>query len=275
MATVARGAWANLRAESKNHPYLLAVKMLALASAPVLAGFASVVEGAWKALFFGMAAVAALAVFAVDLIRHSSSADLVTALQEDLVNAAVVAKVRMNEGLAPISEDMAMLATTWGRERDGHLGSFSQAICSTGSSLSSPDRARCTWFQFQGDGSLAAAKTAGRGRKPTTVFRSGRPDHEAIMKIAKGGGHQYFRDVLAKPPPGFDRKRTRDYRTFLGVPVVAGSRCYGWLTVDSPEPDDLNDTDDLGLLEVLASLLAAAHAFCEPLEAEDTPRHEG
>ncbi len=64
-------------------------------------------------------------------------------------------------------------------------------------------------------------------------------------------------DILADPPPGWDSAKDRDYRTFISVSVIAGDTAYGMLTLDALGPGDL-DTDDKGLLRLMAGVLAVA-----------------
>lgn len=51
------------------------------------------------------------------------------------------------------------------------------------------------------------------------------------------------------------------YRTFISVPIVANGRPLGMITVDSPQPGDLDETD-IPLLQVLAHALATAFVVC-------------
>ncbi|GGF46458.1 hypothetical protein GCM10011519_20530 [Marmoricola endophyticus] len=59
------------------------------------------------------------------------------------------------------------------------------------------------------------------------------------------------------PPTGWDTDKDRDYRAFISVAVIAGDTALGMLTLDAVEPGSLDD-DDMGLLRLMAGLLAVA-----------------
>ena len=56
-----------------------------------------------------------------------------------------------------------------------------------------------------------------------------------------------------------DSTKERDYRSFVSVSVIAGDTAFGMLTLDAVEPNAL-DADDLGLLRLMAGVLAVAMA---------------
>jgi len=52
---------------------------------------------------------------------------------------------------------------------------------------------------------------------------------------------------------------TAEYRTFIAVPVIAGLDKFGLLTLDAPEPGDLQEDDELQM-RLFAQLLATGLA---------------
>ena len=63
-------------------------------------------------------------------------------------------------------------------------------------------------------------------------------------------------DVTTVPPPGWTGSRS-GYQTFVSITVAAGDQVYGMFTVDALQAGDLDDEEEVGLLDLLADLLAA------------------
>ena len=81
---------------------------------------------------------------------------------------------------------------------------------------------------------------------------------DAIQMVLNNGPRRFCPNIDETPPPGLDPAQfSEDYKTFISVPVVAGDTAYGMLTVDAPNPGDLEERD-ADLLGVMAGLAAIA-----------------
>jgi GAF domain-containing protein len=58
----------------------------------------------------------------------------------------------------------------------------------------------------------------------------------------------------------------RSYRTFATVPIRTGQTVHGILTLNAPSPRDLAK-EDVGVMQVIASLLATAFVLGSPPRA--------
>jgi GAF domain len=97
---------------------------------------------------------------------------------------------------------------------------------------------------------------AGRLGTPRSTFVAGTEDGDAAIAMVESGGHLLCVNTDTEPPPGWNDK-TRDYKTFISVAVVASDTAYGMLTVDALHPGDLEQRD-VDLVTVMAGLVAIA-----------------
>jgi GAF domain-containing protein len=171
-------------------------------------------------------------------------------------------RVALNDALDPIVGQIAQIAAAGSRREKRPLqDQILPMILNSASGVIGPARARSCWFELE-DGSpcrLVPKLHAGRAGPPSTVFVEGTQEGDAVFRILKSNQHRICEDLARDPPVGFDRTRSRDYRTFIAVPVVAGTTLFGMLTVDALLPGDLTE-DDAALLRIFAGLLAAARA---------------
>jgi GAF domain-containing protein len=99
---------------------------------------------------------------------------------------------------------------------------------------------------------------AGRGDEPRSTFVAGTVRGDTALAMISTDTFQFCRDTLAAPPPGWHEGHQHEYRTFLAVPIRAGGRALGMLTVDSLTAGDLEPDRDRPILDVLAHILAVS-----------------
>jgi Predicted nucleotide-binding protein containing TIR-like domain len=113
---------------------------------------------------------------------------------------------------------------------------------------------------------------AGRvDKKRQTPFVAGTEHGDYVIRKVEANEPDFYRNLDDEAPPGFDRGSVV-YKTFLSVPVVAGTTAYGLLTVDARDAGDLAERD-LDLLRVMAGLVAAAMAMSH--DEQQSPRKAG
>lgn len=183
--------------------------------------------------------------------------------------AARVARARLqtafNDTLAPVAQQIAKVATaTSGERREAMKAQSVSKVLHGAVNLVDADRSRACWFELVAGPprSLQPRDHAGRAIAPTTVLCEGTPQGDSAFAALDHGEGRYVPDVETSPPAGWDASLSRAYRTFIAVPVTAGSRCFGMLTLDSLQPADLTG-DEVPLLRLLADLLADALAIGE------------
>ncbi len=128
--------------------------------------------------------------------------------------------------------------------------------------LIGPDRVRACWFELdeRSPRALRPVLHEGRAGGPRTTFVEGTVAGDSVFELLTANAHRFCEDIRVDPPPGWDPTHPHDYQTFLAVPVVAGTKAYGLLTVDSLVAGDLTE-GDVPLLRLLAGLLADALAY--------------
>jgi hypothetical protein len=232
------------------------------AAALVLAALASILAGTshgsarswWIAinLLSGAGAVVALAIEHRRRERERQAAETV----------AIDMRVAMNDALDPIVRQLGKIAVSGRRDRDELREQTVPMVLYSAALLIGPDRVRACWFELD-EGSPRALRPVlheGRAGGPRTTFVEGTQAGDSVLELLTSNAHRFCKDVRVDPPPGWDPTHPHDYQTFLAVPVVAGTKAYGLLTVDSLVPGDLTE-GDVPLLRLLAGLLADALAY--------------
>lgn len=180
------------------------------------------------------------------------------------VAAAAEARLRLAVGdsLTPLATGLARLQSTRaGRERERLRGEAKQAVLHATTRLVQGQRVRACFFRLLPASGLEPRRLepdtySGRSVQPQHVFRQGEADGDAALGMLDRRERRFHGDVDTDPPPGWSGTKS-GYRTFVAVPVVAGDTCHGMFTVDALEPGDLDDEEDVGLVDLLAALLAA------------------
>lgn len=212
----------------------------------------------WLGLQIASAAVTAIAptIAAVRARRREAHAT------KELDQVRLQSRLELNEAIDPIVRKLGYLSVTRTRTT-AHATLRAEVMALTVTiayKIVGPDSGtRACFFEFEAGPPKRLRPTEHHyGRMGTTrsEFVGGTADGDAAIGMVEGDHHRLCRDVRSEPPPGWNDK-TRDYLTFISVPVIAGGIAYGMLTVDSLEPGDL-DEDDVNVLRVLAGLLAVA-----------------
>ena len=207
------------------------------------------------------AAVSVLA-WSVPAIQSFISRVRLHTLEEAEVEGRADARVAMNDALDPVMGLLGRVVTaSSARRRRSYIDQALGAVLATMATLLGSDRSRACWFKFNAGPpkTLTPDGYHGRSGSPSSVFVEGTTSGDAALSMALTGGDRICEDIDKEPPPGWDTSKTRDYKTFISVSVVAGDKVFGMLTLDSMAPGDLTD-DDLRLLRLLAGALAVALA---------------
>jgi hypothetical protein len=103
---------------------------------------------------------------------------------------------------------------------------------------------------------------AGRlDNKRQTPFVAGTEHGDYVIRKVEANEPDFYRNLDEEAPPGFDHGSVV-YKTFLSVPVVAGTTAYGLLTLDARSAGDLAERDR-DLMRVMAGLVATAMAMSD------------
>lgn len=120
---------------------------------------------------------------------------------------------------------------------------------------------RSVFYAFDSAQNLKRSEVCGREYNAARPqFLANHDDHDSsAIAIARGEKAVLVEDLPKSPPAGFEGADSKSYKTFISVPVRAGDRSYGLLTVDSPEAGSLTKVDR-GYMILLAGLLGAGLA---------------
>lgn len=180
--------------------------------------------------------------------------------EEREIEARVETRVAVNDALDPIVRLLGSLAVENDPTRLTQLRAEAvPLVLKTAAEFVGPDRSRACWFRLEPGPprTLEPTSFAGRAGSPSTTFTEGTPAGDATIGFVLADRDLRCSDVRAEPPTGWDTTKDRDYRAFISVSVIAGDTALGMLTLDAVEPDSLDD-DDMGLLRLMAGLLAVA-----------------
>ena len=182
------------------------------------------------------------------------------------IEARADTRATVNDALDPVLRQLASISVERSQEdRDKLIEQVIPFVLEAAAKLIGSERSRSCWFELTEEPRprLVPVLHAGRSGSPTTTFESGTPAGDAAIGMVLAGENRICVDIDTEPPPGWDATRRRDYRTFISVSVIAGDTAYGMLTLDALHAGDLT-TDDLHVLGLMASALAAALAQREP-----------
>lgn len=171
-------------------------------------------------------------------------------------------KIVMFDQFGPVARQMTLMSSMGTSQRRVKLGEVLTSCTAAAAGLPSASRVRATVFQRDSDQGIDIFKPVpgcshGRGDPPQSVFRRGDPEGDHVWAIAEADDHDFRRNIVKDPPPGFDRTRTRAYVTYITVPIRMGDELKGLLTINSPSEGDLTE-DDVGTMRVLAALIGCA-----------------
>lgn len=175
-------------------------------------------------------------------------------------------QVTLNDAIIPI---LGELATMSGQDSNGRGRTLERVIgmvCSAVPAVLQAKRTRVVVFQLE-------ENQGRRKRRLSPHHYVGRKDRagqfvdgdggrgDAVFAWLESARPRFVPDVRTEQLPGW-QTGGKGYRTFISVPLLATGRAYGMISVDAPNPGDLDETDT-AIIEVLASLLATAYAFRE------------
>lgn len=110
---------------------------------------------------------------------------------------------------------------------------------------------------------------------PRMEFVNGRSDHDdEVIRFAHGENALLVQDLENHPPPRFVDNKGRVYKSFVSVPVRAGSKTYGLLTADSDRAYALTGIDQ-GFMILIAGVLAAGVAHVEAVTGKTQNQSSG
>ncbi|MCO5993812.1 GAF domain-containing protein [Actinoallomurus rhizosphaericola] len=238
------------------------VGLVALSGAE--AGDGGALKPWWIALSIVMSVVGA-AVPGYEQIRKER---LRKEAEQAAIEAAVEMRVTMNDALDPIVRQIGRIATATTRQERGNLREATvPMILDSAAHLIDAERVRACWFRFAPGKprKLEPAQYAGRADEPVTVFEEGTVEGDSVFAMIRHNQHVVSLDVEADPPPGWHGSAQHGYRSFVAVPVVAGQRAFGILTVDAIDVAGVTEAE-VPFVRLLAGLLADALAYGAPDE---------
>jgi GAF domain-containing protein len=113
---------------------------------------------------------------------------------------------------------------------------------------------------------LVPTKGTGRAQDPTTIFRRDQIEGLEVFTHLLANRARLVSDTTTEPPQGWDPGRPRQYKSFVSAPVTVGGRLWGMLSLDSPQPGELQEHHLLGvrfMASMLGNALAAGHVTGE------------
>jgi len=248
---------------------LFAIQLVLTVATPVLAGIGSTQEPGSRLAYWIVAGVLGGAILICTFFRERFKAKATAELQEQLDSARVDSAVALGQYLDTIIETIADLSCMADSEaKTRKVSQITSAICETASSLTSPPEPRCTWFRPDMNDELYADQVNHPNKPSTRRFKPRSPAHKEITRLAENAQHHYFENLALKGPPGLSADRS--YQTYIGVPVIAGTEWFGWLTVDSRNAGDFIPQRDVPIMWVLARLLATTRVLAGDKQASST-----
>ena len=227
------------------------------AAAVVCAPFINDPTGAINEWWFGGQIAGALTAVLAPMVSTWRAKRAESAAAEREIAARTQTRVEMNEALDPI---VRTLGASAGTDVAGLRSKVLWLVVKTAAEIIGPDQGtRSCYFDLQAGPPKALVPTeyhAGRIGSTRSNFVEGTVGGDAAIAMVESNGHRLCEDTDKDPPPGWNNK-TRDYKTFISVAVVAENTAYGMLTVDALHPGDLEQRD-VDLLTVMAGLVAIA-----------------
>jgi hypothetical protein len=163
----------------------------------------------------------------------------------------------LGEAMTPIGDLLGRIAAGGREERVGLLGQLRQRVVDAVTALVTPERARTVFFALEGK-KLRPAAWAGRPEPPREELTAADPAGDAALRLVEHHDRILVPDT--RYPAAVDLGLGGDYGTYLSVAVYAGSKNLGMLSVDTPEPESLEESD-LDIAVALAKTLGAGLAM--------------
>jgi transcriptional regulator with GAF, ATPase, and Fis domain len=213
----------------------------------------------WWTLAAVIASVAAAGLPAYEQIRRER---LRARAERAAVDAAVAMRVTMNDALDPIVRQLGRVANaTTAQERRTAQAAAIPMVLDSASHLVGSGRVRACLFRLAAGtpNTLVPDQHAGRADEPLEPFAEGTAQGDAVFAMLRHNRHLWCADLDADPPPGWPATGQHGYKSFIAVPVAAGSTGFGMLMVDSLEIGGLGEAE-VPLVRLFAGLIADALA---------------
>ncbi|MFF3166798.1 GAF domain-containing protein [Streptomyces sp. NPDC003273] len=167
--------------------------------------------------------------------------------------------------LVPLALNLVQIASTPNNaERRALKQQTKLAIVALTANLIGPAEARACFLEETPTSTPGAREVrclnnlwAGRSVAPVTTFKETDQRGRELLKLLDDGASQFVPDVDQLLPPL--RPDSDSYKTYITCSVKVGDRSFGLLTVDCPNPGDLQQ-DDVTMVEVFARMLGVALA---------------
>jgi transcriptional regulator with GAF, ATPase, and Fis domain len=242
--------------------YLTTVVSLAAVAFATLSGMeagAASVDRPWWTLGAVLASVTAAGLPAYEQIRRER---LRSQAEQAAVEAAVAMRVTMNDALDPIVRQLGRVASATSRqERQVLQEAAIPMVLDSAAHLVGSSRARACLFRFAAGTprALVPDQYAGRADEPLPAFAEGTEQGDQVFAMLRHNGHLWCPDLDADPPPGWPATGQHGYKSFIAVPIAAGSTGFGMLMVDSLARDGVSEAE-VPLVRLFAGLMADALA---------------
>lgn len=242
--------------------YLTTAVSLAAVALATLSGMEAAAASAarpWWTLSAVVASVTAAGLPAYEQIRKER---LRAEAEQAAVEAAVAMRVTMNDALDPIVRQLGRVATAASsQERQVLQEAAIPMVLDSAAHLVGSGRVRACLFRFA-EGTprtLVPDQYAGRADEPLPSFAEGTEQGDQVFTMLRHNGHLWCPDLDTDPPPGWPATGQYGYKSFIAVPVAAGSTGFGMLMVDSLTPDGVREAE-VPLVRLFAGLIADALA---------------
>ena len=250
----------NIDADGKAWVWVAAGSFFVLVSAATAILFREA-SGSARIALIVVQVVATVLAFLIPQARQVIASRSGATAEEREIEARVETRVAMNDALDPILRLLGNLALEDDEiARNQMRAQTIPLVLKTAAEFIGPDRSRACWFRLAPGPptQLIPDDFAGRAGSPSTTFVEGTPAGDAAIGLALRDEDLLCADIVDDPPPGGTRRRSGT-TAHSSVSVIAGDTAFGMLTLDAVEADAL-DADDLGLLRLMAGVLAVAMA---------------
>lgn len=181
-----------------------------------------------------------------------------------LVGERVQLQTTLNDAITPLLRDLGKMSAqdsgARARTLEGIIGRVSAAL-----PLSLPEATRLRVVVYNVEPAsgrrkrrLIPHRATGRSDAPRRLEDGDNAKGSRVFAWLDSGGSPTF---VADVGDSEDHSG-RAYRTYVSTGMVLNNKLYGMVSVDSPNPGDLDESDKT-IVEVYASLLAVAYAFAE------------
>lgn len=176
--------------------------------------------------------------------------------------AAAEARLEINDVLAPLAAALKDIPLATAAKRRQDVVAFLAAAVAVCIQLSRGSKLRATFFEVvdrNGHRAFVPSRlSAGRGDPAVSEFVEGDSgEGDEVWEYARSGRPRLEPDIKRSPPSFMDTSRSRQYRSFITMPVLVNGEPAGLLTINSPKKKGLTK-GDIVPMRVVADLCATA-----------------